>query len=145
MTEDRVNIAVVSIRKVQDRFPDIPEKFRQILCLVIEAYKQTVSNRCVLCRLTGKTSDALEQHHIAGRNNWPDSLSVCLSCHNRLTENQKKWQNDLSNDRIRLSSYFDGLRDLFELLWELTGESHYRALAKRFTDQAWSIRNSCTS
>ena len=142
---DQVNAAIVSVRKVQDRFPNKPEKFRQILGLIVEAYKQAVSDRCVLCEIAGKASNAsLEQHHIAGRNNQPDSLPVCVPCHNLLSEKQKKWQSHKDDSCIQLSSYFNGLSDICELLWETTGQEHLQSLSSEFTNRAWSIRNSST-
>jgi len=140
---DRVNLAVVSIRKVQDLFPNMPEKFRPIFRLIVEAYRQVDSRRCMVCKIVGKPNNAqLEKHHIAGRSQWPDALTVCISCHNLLTEKQKKWQNDIDDSRIRLSSYFNGLSDIFDLLWEFTGEEHLHRLSNEFMNRAWSIRHS---
>jgi len=140
---DRVNLAVVSIRKVQDSFLNMPEKFRPIFRLIVEAYRQVDSKRCVICEIIGKPNDAsLEKHHIAGRSQWPDALTVCVPGHNLLTEKQKKWQNDIDDSRVRLSSYFNGLGDICELLWEFTCEEYLHRLSKEFTNRAWSIRHS---
>jgi len=140
---DRVNLAVVSIRKVEDLFPNMPEKFRPIFRLIVEAYRQVDSRRCVVCEIAGKPNrSSLEKHHIAGRSQWPDALTVCVPCHDLLTEKQKKWQNDIDDSRIRLSSYFNGLGDICELLWELTGEEHLHRLSKEYMNRGWSIRHS---
>jgi len=140
---DRVNLAVVSMRKVEDLFPNMPEKFRPIFRLIVEAYRQVDSRRCLVCEIVGKPNNAqLEKHHIAGRSQWSDSLTVCVPCHNLLTEKQKKWQNDIDDSRIRLSSYFNGLGDICELLWEFTCQEYLHSLSKEFTNRAWSIRHS---
>jgi hypothetical protein len=140
---DRVNLAIISIRKVQTNYPDIPKKFRQVIQLIIYAYKQLPFQKCVVCEMTNKSNcEPLEKHHLAGRTHYPDSIPVCVSCHNRLTEKQKKWQNDLNDEKIRLASYFDGIRDLFELLLEFTNEKYLVVLVKEFTNRAWSIRYS---
>ena len=143
MSVDRVKLAVVSIRKVQDQSSDTPDKFRSIFRLIVDAYKQVDSKRCVICEIVGKPNDAsLEKHHVAGRSQWPDALTVCVPCHNLLTEKQKKWQNDIDDSRVRLSSYFNGLSDICELLWEFTCKEYLNSLSKEFTNRAWSIRHS---
>ena len=144
MNTDRVNLAVGSVRKVQEDSTIQPEQFREILSLIIIAYKQAPLDECILCQLANRRSDGrLESHHIAGREHLPDALTVCLPCHNELSEKQKKWQYNKHESHIALSSYFHGLSDVFELLFERIKQNHLRELATEFRNKAWYIRN-CT-
>jgi len=144
LNTDRINLAIASIRKVQEDSPSQPEEFTKILSLIIIAYRQAPHDGCILCQLANRRNDdRLESHHIAGREHLPDALTVCLPCHNELSEKQKKWQYSKHEPHITLSSYFHGLSDIFELLFERNKQDHLKALATEFRNKAWYIRN-CT-
>jgi len=144
LNTDRVNLAAVSVHKVQEELPSESEDFSEILSLIITAHKQASRGKCTLCQLAKRRSDSqLESHHIAGREHLPDALTVCLPCHNELSEKQKKWQYNKHEPHIALSSYFHGLSDIFELLFERNKQDHLKALATEFRHKAWYIRN-CT-
>ena len=133
---------MVSVRKVQEDSLSQPEQFREILSLIITAYRQVPRDECILCQLAKRErDDQLETQHIAGKEHLPDALTVCLSCHNELSDKQKKWQYNKHEPHIALSSYFHGLSDVFELLFERTKQDHLKALAVEFRNKAWYIRN----
>ena len=144
MNTDRVNLAVVSVRRVQEESASKPGDFSKILNLIVTAYKQVPRDECTLCQLARRRREGqLENHHIAGREHLPDALTVCLPCHNELSERQKKWQYSKHEPHIAISSYFHGLSDIFERLFEQTKQDHFKALATEFRNKAWYIRN-CT-
>jgi len=144
LNTDSVNLAIISARKVQEESHTKPEDFSEILSLIITAHRQAPRSECTLCQLAKRRSSGqLENHHIAGREHLPDALTVCLPCHNELSQKQKKWQYSKHEPHITLSSYFHGLSDIFELLFEQTKQDHLKALATEFRNKAWYIRN-CT-
>ena len=128
---DRMQVAVSMIMQVEQRiaYPaelSIPHPIR----LLTEAEHQIASTHCLIC---GQNGSALEQHHVAGRENSNDTVTVCRPCHGRLSDTyQPKWLGHWP----RLASYFFGWSDIFELLGQTTGHHYFHELSKKFAQKA---------
>jgi len=101
------------------------------------------SDRCVVCEIAKVTQDAseLEEHHVAGKMNFPDSTTVCRKCHEHLSDHQKDWLVPKRDVAHRLSSYLFGWADFFDLLYQKSGRPCFLSLARKFRSQGWHIRN----
>jgi len=98
--------------------------------LLVEAEQKILHRRCVVC---GENSSVLEQHHVAGRKNFSDIVSVCQICHGKLSNiHQPKWLGRWP----KLTCYFFGWSDIFELLGQTTGHHYFHELSKKFTQKA---------
>ena len=104
-------------------------------------------NYCVVCKIAQapETDSELEEHHIAGRvrgqPNFPDTVTVCDSCHEYLSDHEKDWLVHHRDPTYRLSSYLFGWADIFDLLHAKTGRPSFLSLARRFRSQGWHRRN----
>jgi hypothetical protein len=128
---DRVQIAVGLVVQVEERFP-FPEdgSTPHPMGLIKQAEQQSVATGCVVCGANGVT---LEQHHIAGKLNSPDTITLCEKCHDELTSiYQPKWLPWRNAERDPLECYFFGWSDLFHLLWQRTGRAYFFELSKAF-------------
>ena len=128
---DRVQRAVALVAKVEERFP-FPRNtsLRHPIQLIKEAEQQLAAPHCVTC---GQAASSLEQHHVAGAANFPDTTSLCKACHDEITNiYQAKWLPWRDADRDRLECYFLGWSDVFLLLWRQTGRLYFRELSKAF-------------
>jgi hypothetical protein len=98
--------------------------------LVKEAEQQITRDSCIICF---EAPAILEQHHIAGRDNSSDTVTLCLTCHGRLTTTfQPKWL-----DRWpKLACYYFGWSDIFELLGQKTDQLYFHELSKKFAQKA---------
>ncbi len=97
---------------------------------------------CVICKIAGLSIECnLEEHHVAGRVNFPDTITVCSRCHNHLSDHQKYWLLRRNNKEFRLSAYIFGWADVFDLLHEKTTSPYFLGLARKFRSQGWHIRN----
>ena len=119
-----------------------------IVNLLIDA-KDCVERRfCILCQFVGVSSNTtsnLQQHHIAGKvygqPNFHDTITVCDQCHNFLTDHQRAWLINLKDPPLRLSSYFFGWANIFDLLYYMSEISLFENLARRFRAKGYDIRN----
>lgn len=132
MQVDRVQLAAAKVVELEERIPfpaslSIPHPLR----LMKEAEQQIVARYCVVC---GRSGVPLEQHHIAGKANLPDTITLCKSCHGELTNiYQAKWipwESDAERDP--LECYFLGWSDIFHLLWQKTRHQYFYELSKNF-------------
>lgn len=128
---DRVQAAVSLITKVDEQiqFPaelSIPHPIR----LIKEAEQLMPASQCRICG----SQDHLEQHHVAGRSNYPDIVTLCKRCHDELSNiYQPKW---LPWADSRTACYLLGWSDLFHMLRQKTEEGYFLELSKIFAQNA---------
>jgi hypothetical protein len=80
--------------------------------------------------ICGVTDSVLEQHHVAGRSNYPDTITLCGTCHDELSQvYQPKW---IQTQRKPLTYYFLGWSDVFHVIWQKTGCPYFFELSKTF-------------
>jgi hypothetical protein len=121
---DRVQRAVALVVQLEERFP-FPRNIStpHPIVLIKQAEQQSVATRCMVCRVNGI---ALEQHHIAGKLNFPDTITLCKKCHDELTNiYQPKWLSWRDTERDPLECYFFGWSDIFHLVWHRTGHRYF--------------------
>ena len=111
--------------------------------LVKDAEQCIHSDCCVVCRIAQvpQTSTELEEHHIAGKTNFPDTLTACRRCHEHLSDHQKDWLVHRRDTVHRLSSYLFGWADIFDLLYGKSGRPCFLSFARKFRSQGWHTRN----
>ena|SRR5208282_1773550 len=116
--------------------------------LMIDAKHCVERKSCTLCNCVGAsglTLDGLQQHHIAGKlhgqPNFNDTLTVCRLCHQFLTDHQRAWLLSRNEPSIRVSSYFFGWADIFDLLHCMSKKLLFKNLATRFRAKGYDIRN----
>jgi hypothetical protein len=98
--------------------------------LLKEAEQQIAAKHCLVC---GKKNSILEQHHVAGGDNFNDTVTVCRDCHGKFSNTyQPKWLGRWPG----LACYFFGWSDIFELLGQTTGHHYFNELSKRFAQKA---------
>jgi hypothetical protein len=128
---DRIQLAAAKVLEIEERIPfpaglSIPHPIR----LMKEAEQQVAARYCVVC---GRSDIPLEQHHIAGKANLPDTLTLCRTCHDELTNiYQPKWIPWADSERDPLECYLLGWSDIFHLLWHKTGHHYFFELSKSF-------------
>ena len=131
MQVDRIQLAAAKVLEIEERIPfpaglSIPHPIR----LMKEAEQQVAARYCVVC---GRSDIPLEQHHIAGKANLPDTLTLCRTCHDELTNiYQPKWIPWADSERDPLECYLLGWSDIFHLLWHKTGHHYFFELSKSF-------------
>lgn len=128
---DRVLRAVALVVQVEERL-SYPRNIStpHPIVLIKHAEQQLVATRCTVCGTNGVPS---EQHHIAGKLNSPDTITLCEKCHDELTSiYQPKWLPWRNAERDPLECYFLGWSDLFHLLWRQTGHLYFYELSKAF-------------
>lgn len=120
----------------------------RIVEFVVEADTFNRHSTCQICELAAqlKTNPRqLQQHHVAGKvrgePNYPDSITVCTSCHESLSDIQRSWLISRTDPATRLSCYFFGLADIFTLLAQKSGKKFFRKLASQFRAKGHYIRN----
>lgn len=75
----------------------------------------------------------MEQHHIAGRTSCQDSVTLCKTCHDEVTNiYQAKWLPWEHEERDKLRCYLLGWSDLFHLVWRKAGDPYFYELSKAF-------------
>jgi len=115
--------------------------------LVKDAEQCIHSDCCEVCRIAQvpQASCRLQEHHIAGKvlgePNYPDTMTVCDRCHAYLSDHQKAWLLCCKDEAVRLSCYFFGWTDVFDLLHKLSGTPDFERLAEKFRSQGYYIRN----
>ena len=125
---DRIQSAIPKIVQIEERIP-YPAKLpiSHPIRLIKEAEQQFESTRCVIC---GSNNPVLEQHHIAGRANYPDTVTLCETCHDELSSiYQPKW---IRTRRNRMECYLLGWSDIFHLMWVKTKHPYFYELSKAF-------------
>jgi hypothetical protein len=128
---DRVLRAVALVVQLEERFP-FPRNLStpHPIVLIKQAEQQSVATRCTVCGTNGVT---FEQHHIAGKVNSPDTVTLCKSCHDELTNiYQPKWLPWKDSERDPLECYFLGWSDIFHLIWQGTRHRYFLELSKTF-------------
>jgi hypothetical protein len=87
----------------------------RIVKLAVEASDSSRHSICQICELVAqpKTNPRqLQQHHVAGKvdgePNYPDSVTVCTSCHEWLSDFQRSWLVSRKDPATQLSYYFFG-------------------------------------
>jgi len=116
-----------------------------VVKVVKEAQLCVRSSYCVVCRIVRvKEGDPiLQDHHVAGkvrgRPNFDDTTTVCSSCHESLCDRQKRWH--LTEPGYRLSSWFYGWADIFDLLYEKSESEFFACLARKLRSKGWDMRN----
>lgn len=134
IVDDRIGIAIRLVREVEQLTEDHIASSK-IISLIKKAEQQSISKFCIICNFQDQHhSMKIEEHHIAGRKNFNDTLSVCIDCHPQLSELQLKW---LESTKNKLSSYFLGWSDVFHLLWIISHKNFFQILSKKFTYHAF--------
>ena len=129
---DRVQLAISWITEVEEKilFPAGMATAHPIR-LVKEAEQCIAHESCVLCP---SVHSNLEQHHVAGKANYPDTITLCEPCHDELSQiYQPTW---LPWVLTPLACYVIGWRDIFHLIWVKTNNSYFLELAKKFAQNA---------
>jgi len=146
MKPDRVLIASRLIADVEDERP--VKNWNADLVRVIKDAEQSIEyDHCVICKIAQipQRGSGLQEHHIAGkvlgRPNHQDTVTICDWCHKYLCDHQRAWLLCRRDNLIKLSSYFFGWADIFDLLFNLSGCSYFEELASKFRSQGWHIRN----
>jgi hypothetical protein len=144
MEQDRVLLA---LRLAMELGQSVKTSDLDLAKLLKEAEQNVHLGYCVVCKIAQvpQTDSELEEHHIAGRvrgqPNFPDTVTVCGLCHEYLSDHQKDWLVHRRDSAHRLSAYLFGWADIFDLLYERSGELCYLRLARRFRSQGWHVRN----
>lgn len=128
---DRVLRAVALVVQLEGRFP-FPRNLSTLhpIVLIKQAEQQSVATRCTVCGTNGVT---FEQHHIAGKVNFPDTITLCEKCHDELSNiYQPKWLPWRNAERDPLECYFLGWSDIFHLIWQRTRHRYFLELSKTF-------------
>jgi hypothetical protein len=147
MELDRVLTALKLGIEVQESQGLAAFNIENFVKLVKDAERRTKHDYCVVC-LTAEVPQAscrLEEHHIAGKvlgePNYLDTMTVCDRCHAYLGDHQRAWLLCCKDDVTRLSCYFFGWADVFDLLHKLSGTPDFERLAEKFRSQGYYIRN----
>jgi hypothetical protein len=128
---DRIQLAAAKVVELEERIPfpaslSIPHPMQ----LVKEAEQQFAARHCVVC---SRSDLPLRQHHIAGKANLPDTITLCKSCHDELSNiYQPKWLPWREAERNPLECYFLGWSDIFHLFWQKTRQEYFYELSKSF-------------
>lgn len=138
-SRDRICIAIRLVTETKENSKNC-SSCSDIISLIKQAEQNWHSESCVLCNLLGEQSYGnIEEHHLAGKLNYPDTVTVCKICHQDLSEMQLKW---LESERNNISSYLLGWADIFYILWIKSRKNFLRALSRKFTYQAvWFHRS----
>lgn len=116
-----------------------------LISILENAEKRTRYDYCVVCKISGDWQmgfrNSLEEHHVAGRANYADTISVCGNCHAFLSDHQKTWLTIDEDESMRVSCYLYGLSDFFDLLFRRTSNTYLDQLASRFRSQGYYLRN----
>ena len=131
MQVDRIQLAAAKVVELEERIP-FPATLliHHPIRLFKEADQDVVASNCVICR---RSRVRLEQHHIAGRANLPDTVTLCKTHHDELTNiYQAKWIPWADAERDPLECYFLGWSDIFHLLWQRTRHLYFYELSKSF-------------
>ena len=144
MKNDRVLMAIKLISEIENEV-ERPEEL-DLVKLIKNSEQQTNYIDCILCEISGvsQSNSKLEQHHISGKINYSDTITVCLECHDFLSKHQKYWLPKKKNSPNRLSSYLYGWADVFDLLHTKTGITYFERLANKFCSQAYHLRINST-
>jgi len=138
---DRIQRAAAKVIELEEQIPfpanlSIPHPIR----LMKEAEQQLTATHCIVC---GRSGVPLEQHHIAGKANLPDTITLCKTCHDEVTNiYQAKWIPWADAESDSLECYFLGLSDIFHLLWQRTRHLYFFELSKSFALNARYQRES---
>lgn len=131
METDRIELAIGKIVQLEEKIP-FPRhlSISHPIQLIKQAEQQAVTTHCMVC---GLNRIPLEQHHIAGRINFPDTITVCRKCHDELTNiYQPKWLQIRNTERKPLEYYFLGLSDILHILWCKNANQYFYQLSKIF-------------
>ena len=131
MQVDRIQLAAAKIVEVEERIPFPPNlPVLHPIRMMKEAEQQETATHCLVC---GRNHVRLEQHHIAGKANFPDIVALCIDCHGEVTNIfQSKWIPCRNSQRNPLECFFLGWSDIFYLLWHRTGHAYFYELSKIF-------------
>jgi hypothetical protein len=149
VVEDALLIALKLIAEVIEEEPLEGLEYCNLSKLLKDAQECLNFPYCILCHITGRwprqKSIILQQHHVAGKvqgnPNQPDTISVCQRCHDYLSDHQRSWLLYRKDQVTRLSCYFFGWADIFELLSNKSGLLYFERLGARFRSQGFYIRN----
>ena len=126
---DRVQATVSMITKVDEQIPfPVRLSISHPIRLIKEAEQRVCSVQCVC-----GSKVRLEQHHVAGIANYPDTITLCEQCHNQLSHvYQPKWLPWVHG----FPCYLLGWSDIFHLIWQKTRENYFYELSKTFAQNA---------
>lgn len=150
---DKLLTALRLIAEVDDEYRHLAKPVGlNVVKLLKDAEQRLNFHYCVLCQLTvpwpRQTNVELQQHHISGKvraePHCLDVVAVCNFCHARLSDHQRDWLIHRNGTPTRLSCYFFGWADIFDLLAYKSGYSYFEKIASRFRAQGYYIRNRIT-
>ncbi len=140
---DLLSVALRLIIEAIGDDQNLQSKIPSLVKLLRDGEQCVSHDHCVICRNAeiDQTSRIIEQHHIAGRAGLSCSTTVCRNCHEYLRDHQRAWLLCRRDKRSKLSSFFFGWADVFDLLAKRSGQLFYENLAEKFRAQGWHIRN----
>ena len=147
MELDRALIALRLIMEMQETGRFNESVMSALIQLIKDAQQCVDHDYCVICRIAffRQVSSTLQTHHVGGKvrgePNFPDCLPVCGKCHKYLSNHQRSWLVNQADNAPRLSSYFFGWADVFDLIGRKSKASDFEELAEKFRSQGWYIRN----
>lgn len=115
----------------------------EIIGLIKQAEQHIRYQNCATCKISGASqiNQKLEEHHIGGKANFDDTVTVCLDCHDFLSDHQKAWLPTKKTRSNEIISYFLGWADIFDLLYKKTMVFCFLKLARKFRSQVYHLRS----
>ena len=144
MEQDRVLLA---LRLRTELGQSVKTNGLDLAKLFKDAEESARCEHCIICKAVQVTQAdlRLEEHHVAGRArrqpNLPDTVTVCSHHHSWLNDHQRAWLLCSTDSLTRLSSYYFGWADVFDLMAKESGLLEFEKLAKKFRAQGAHIRN----
>jgi len=119
IVNDRIQLEIDQTRKFLNELFSQPQKL------------YTRKKYCEVC-LARHVS--FEGHHYCGVKHDHKQITVCIPCHNTLTQRQtlwdSRWWSDTDSDVLKLSFLYRGVYDILQLIAEKRQNSIYSDIAK---------------
>lgn len=122
--------ALYKVKEIEDREFDVVQKW------ITDIIKNPDRPKLNYCEICVHFNEKLEQHHIRGRKHGNETITVCLDCHKKLTDNQWLWDRSWLDENVenKYSFLMLGLIDICKLKHEKTGEEIYKLIAEKLTE-----------
>ncbi len=125
------NIIYDSFYKANETINKENEKALTWITDIIENPNRDKKDRCEICG----SPENLQVHHVRGRKNGNEVITVCIICHQELTRNQNLWDKrcldgDPGNDWCLVL----GLINILKLKYEKTGIEIYKITAENLKE-----------
>jgi hypothetical protein len=98
---------------------------------IIENEARDKKNECEICH----SNEKLQQHHVRGKKHGNETITVCLPCHEQLTNEQRLWDRSwLGPNSENKDAFLErGLIDICDLKYGKTGQENYKLIAENLT------------